>query len=108
ESGVLALVSTAFALVVAHVVTTALVALISTDADPVALDLSLNLRVLAFTAFLATLTVMIAGLVPAVRTTRVDPQLALKAQGRGLVEGHARFTLGKALVAGQVALSLVL
>jgi putative ABC transport system permease protein len=38
----------------------------------------------------------------------VDPQSAMKAQGRGVAEGHSRFSMGKALVVVQVALSLVL
>ena len=45
---------------------------------------------------------------PAWRTTRVDPQVAIRAHGRGVLEGGTRFTLGKALVLVQVALSLVL
>jgi putative ABC transport system permease protein len=47
--------------------------------------------------------------VPAWRGTRVDPQAAMKANARGVAEGGSgRFTLGKMLVAAQVALSLTL
>jgi predicted permease len=48
------------------------------------------------------------GLAPAWRATRVDPHAAMQATGRGVAEGHSRFTLGRALVVGQIALSLVL
>ena len=44
---------------------------------------------------------------PALRATRVQPNDALKAQGRGVV-GEGRLGLGSALVVLQVALSLVL
>jgi predicted permease len=64
--------------------------------------------VLAFTLAVAVATGILFGLAPAWRSTRVDPQMALKANGRGIAEGHSRFTFGKVLVVGQIALSLVL
>jgi putative ABC transport system permease protein len=71
------------------------------------LDLTLDVPVLGFTASVALLTGIGFGIAPAWQSTRVDPQSALKAGGRGLTEG-ARFGLGKLLVIVQVALSLVL
>src|SRR5690606_2352271 len=76
--------------------------------ESVALDLSLNARVLAFTSAVAGMTALSFGLIPAWRAGRVDPQSAMTANGRSIAEGHGRFTIGKALVAAQVALSLVL
>jgi len=76
--------------------------------ESVALDLSLNARVLAFTSAVAGMTALSFGLIPAWRAGRVDPQSAMTASGRSIAEGHGRFTIGKALVAAQVALSLVL
>ncbi|MDQ3950595.1 MAG: ABC transporter permease, partial [Gemmatimonadota bacterium] len=108
ESTLLALVGALAGLLVAHWATRGLVALISTDSAPLALDLSPNRRTLGFTVLVASVTAALFGLVPAWRATRVDPQTAMKATGRGVAEGHARFTLGKALVTAQVALSLVL
>jgi putative ABC transport system permease protein len=108
ESLLLALLGALAGLLVAHWATRGLVALIVTESTPVALDLSVNSRVLGFTVIVATITATLFGLIPAWRGTRVDPQTAMKAAGRGVAEGHARFTLGKALVAAQVALSLVL
>ena len=85
-----------------------LVRLISRSNELVSLDLGADRRVLVFTIAVATLTGLLFGLVPAWRAGRVDPQTAMKAQGRGVAEGHTRFGIGKVLVAAQVALSLVL
>src|SRR5207248_6354239 len=85
-----------------------LVRLLSRANRIVSLDLAVDQRVLLFTMAVATLTGLLFGLVPAWRAGRVDPQAAMKAQGWGVAEGHTRFTLGKALVAGQVSLSLAL
>lgn len=74
--------------------------------NKVFLDLSIDSRVLAFTTGVAILTAILFGLAPAWRATRVDPQSAMKANGRGVV--HGRFPVARALVVFQVALSLVL
>src|SRR5690606_35123870 len=108
ESALLAVLGAAAGLLVAHWGTRGLVALVSTGDFPLSLDLSLDARVLGFTALVTVVTTMIFGLVPAWRGTRVSPQAAMKASARGVAEGHSRFTLGKALVAAQVALSLPL
>ena len=85
-----------------------LVRLLSHSNQVLALDVALDTRVLLFTIGVATFTGLLFGLVPAWRAGRVDPQAAMKAQGRGVAEGHSRFNFGKALVTTQVALSLVL
>ncbi len=110
ESMVLALAGAAVGLAIARYGTRALVALMSPSdaANRVSLDLALNVRLLAFTILAATVTVILCGLFPAWRATRVSAQSAMKAQSRGVVEGHSRFRLGKALVVLQVALSLVM
>jgi predicted permease len=71
------------------------------------LDLTLDLRVLAFTATVAILTGLLFGIAPAWRGTRVQPQAAMKANARGVM-GSSRLGLGKLLVTAQVALSLLL
>lgn len=110
ESMVMALAGAAVGLVVARGGTQALVALIATPepGGALSLDLSLNARLLGFTALVATATVLLCGLYPAWRATRVSAQSAMRAQARGVIEGHRRFRLGKSLVVAQVALSLVL
>ena len=70
-------------------------------------DLSLDLRMLAFTAGVAVFTALLFGAAPAWKGASTDPQHAMKANSRGVVEG-GRFGFGKALVTAQVALSLLL
>jgi predicted permease len=84
-----------------------LVRQLSTSTTNVFLDLSLDWRVLGFTAAVAIATAVLFGMVPALRGMRVQPNEALKAQGRGVV-GDGRLGLGNVLVILQVALSLVL
>ena len=110
ESMVLAIAGAVVGLFVARAGTSTLVAMIATGhlSNTVSLDLALNWRTLAFTALVASVTVALCGLYPAWRATRVSAQSAMKAQARGVVEGHTRFRLGKSLVVAQVALSLVL
>ena len=108
ESLLLSLLGAAVGLGFAQWASRLIVGLLSTSARPIWLDLTPDLRVLAFTIGLATLTGVIFGLVPAWRASQVDPQLTLKAGGRGVLRSGIAQRLGRALVAGQVALSLVL
>jgi predicted permease len=63
--------------------------------------------VLAFTASVAVTVALLFGVVPALRASRAEPIDAIREHGRGTT-GQRRIGLGGALVAGQVALSLVL
>jgi hypothetical protein len=85
-----------------------LVNLLSTARNPVDIDLSLDLTVLAFTTAVAMVTGLLFGLAPALAATRVSARHALSENARGAVHGSSRFHLSKALVAAQVALSLTL
>ncbi len=86
----------------------ALVAFISTANRPVFVGLSPDWRVLGFTGALAVLTCLLFGLLPALRATYISPVAAMRAGGRSVTAGRERFSLRRALVATQVALSLVL
>ncbi len=72
------------------------------------LHLAIDLRVLIFTTGIAVGTGLLFGIAPAWRGTRANPQAAMNTNSRGIVEGHSRFGLGKALVIFQIALSLIL
>src|SRR5262249_55425153 len=72
------------------------------------LDLTPDVNVLGFTLAVGTLTGVLFGLAPAWRAARVDPHAVMKPSGRGVAEGHSRFSVGKALVVAQITLSLVM
>jgi putative ABC transport system permease protein len=74
----------------------------------VVLELALDWRVLGFTALLAVLTCVLFGLAPALKATRAGADNTLKGSGRGTMADRERGGLRRALVVGQVALSLVL
>jgi putative ABC transport system permease protein len=84
-----------------------LVQQLTTWRGAVSLDLSLDWRVLAFTAGLAAVTALIAGIVPALSVTGVAPGEAMKESARSIT-GDRRLSVRGALVVLQLALSLVL
>jgi putative ABC transport system permease protein len=107
ESLLLSFGGAALGVVFAQWGTRLLVGLLSTSRSSVFLNLSVDGRMLAFTAGVATLTGLLFGIAPAWRGTRVQPHTAMKANSRGVIEG-AGFGLAKMLVMIQVALSVVL
>jgi putative ABC transport system permease protein len=107
ESMVLSLTGAALGILFAQWGARLLVRLLSVGGSKVFLDLTIDSRVLAFTVGVSIFTALLFGLAPAWRGTAVNPQSAMKANGRGVIEG-SKFGLGKALVVAQVALSLVL
>ena len=84
-----------------------LVRQLTTPTNTVFLALSLDWRVLGFTAAVTVATAVLFGTAPAIRGTRLQPNDALKARGRG-VSGDGPTGIGHLLVVVQVALSLVL
>ena len=73
-----------------------------------ALGLSLDLRVLAFTLAASVLTAVLFGLAPAMRTSRTDLAGTLKDESASASSTREKRRLHQALVVGQVAISLVL
>jgi predicted permease len=72
------------------------------------IDLALNIRVLLFTTATALLTALAFGIAPALRATSMDPAARLHASSRHATTSRSGTRTGRALVAVQVALSLVL
>jgi predicted permease len=108
ESLLLALIGAVLGAALAQGLSRAMVAFLSTTSDPVFIDLSLDWRMLGFTAGLAIVTCVLFGLTPAIRVTSRKAGAMIKAAGRGMTAGRERFTLRRALAVAQVALSLVL
>ncbi|HEX8117110.1 MAG TPA: FtsX-like permease family protein, partial [Pyrinomonadaceae bacterium] len=108
ESMLLAAAGAALGALLAQYLSEVLVSLLSTERNPLFVNLTPDWRVLVFGAGAAVLTCALFGLAPALRAARVAPGAAMKAAGRGLTAGRERFGLRRALVVSQVALSLVL
>lgn len=108
ESLLLALLGAAIGALLAHNLSQVLVASLSTQHDPLFVDLGTDWRMLGFTMGLAVLTCILFGLAPALRTTRVTPGVVLKESTRGTTAGRSPFGLRRILVVSQIALSLTL
>jgi len=77
------------------------------DPPPYFVDFSLDWRVMLFAFGVAVLTAFIAGLLPALRASRLDVHDVLKDAGRGSA-GRGLTRLTRMLVIGEIALSCVL
>jgi predicted permease len=74
---------------------------------PLELDVRADVNVLLFTAAITLLTILLSGLVPALRAMRTAPASSLRQAGSAS-ENKSRRLFGKGLVVAQVALSVVL
>lgn len=107
ESLVISASGAAVGLVFAQWAARLLLAQLATPRMRVFMDLSIDWRVLGFTAAAGVATALLFGLLPALRTSRVQPGEALNLQTRRIVgPGSAR--VGSVLVVAQIALSLML
>ena len=106
ESVLLACCGGILGLVIAKWAGGVLLALLSSGREPINLELQLDVRVLAFTALICVVSGILFGLAPALRATRTDLLSSLKQPSSGA--SGRKLTTGKVLVAGQVALCLLL
>jgi predicted permease len=83
-----------------------LVVMASSGPEALPVNVSPNLRVLGFTLAASLLSALIFGIAPALRGSKLDPGSSLK--GKNITRHVFQGPFGKALVVGQVALSLVL
>jgi predicted permease len=105
EALVLALLGSGAALLLAGVAVAALPQITLPGGIPLAgLDITVDTRVIAFAAALAAFACVAFGLLPAWHATRPAPASAL----HGGTQSHARYRLRAGLLAGQVALCIVL
>lgn len=107
ESILLGVLGGALGLLIAAWGSRALVSLFSPDANRMAFEVVINARVFAYTAALSLLTGVLFGLIPAWRGARADLMAAMKQRTSGGNDRNSH-RVGKSLVAGQLAVSLVL
>ena len=106
ESLVLACLGTALGLLCASWGADVLLQFYSTPDGTIAVGADPDFRIVLFTAALAIATAMVAGCIPALRSTQVDVAPALRSSGGAVVSEQPR--LRKTLVVAQVALSFLL
>ena len=106
ESVLLAFCGGALGLVVAKWAGRVLLTLLSSGSQHINLQLHMDARVLGFTASVCLVSGILFGLAPALRATRTDLLSALKQSVSGA--SGRKLTASKVLVAGQVALCLLL
>lgn len=85
-----------------------LVELVSTSSNPVTVALGVDGRVVAFTAGVIALTAIAFTLPPIVRAVRMDPGPALESGALHALGDRRPAGIARALIAAQVALSMVL
>lgn len=107
ESALLASLGTALGFALAFAGSRFMVGMMGRGDRPMTLDLSPDLTILAFTAAAGALTTLVFGLAPALRATAIEPFATLRESSAG-AGGGKTIGLARALVVGQVALSLVL
>jgi putative ABC transport system permease protein len=108
ESMLLAASGAILGAALAAVISRSLIAFLTTEQNHMFVGLGTDWRVLGFTGSMAILTCILFGLAPALRATKVAPASVMRASGRGLTTGRERFSLRRALVVAQVAMSMVL
>jgi predicted permease len=107
ESLILALSGGALGVAFASIANRLLLHMISGGPETIPLDVSIDLRLLAFTFAVTVATAILFGTLPAIRATNIQLTDVLK-DGRGPQAAGARNPFARALVVSQVALSLVL
>jgi predicted permease len=108
ESLLLSVTGAVLGLGLARLGTSLLLALIARHGAPVALDVVLDSRLLAFTILVAVGTGVLFGVAPAWRSVQLDPQQVLKTGGAASTATARLLIAGRVLVVLQVGLSLVL
>ena len=106
ESIVLVATGTASGLLFARWATHAMTTALSTTTGRIVFDARLDWRLLAFAIGITTATVLLFGMVPALRAAGVDPIEGLKVHGRGIAGGRRGMSSG--LLVAQTAVSLAL
>ena len=108
ESALLAAGGGALGVILAFAGSASLVSLMSHSTSTIQLDVHPDIRVLAFTGLVSLIAVLIFGLVPSSRASRLDLSQAVKGGGQALTVVPGRFRMTEGLVIAQIALSLVL
>lgn len=108
ESVLLAVGGGAFGVTVAFWGSNAVAEIMSHSISAIHLDVRPDMRILAFTALISLVAVIVFGLIPAWRASRLDLSQAVQEGDRATTVAPRRSRIGEGLVIPQIALSLVL
>jgi macrolide transport system ATP-binding/permease protein len=108
ESLVLAGSALVGAILVAHWCRNLLVLLVPPRSGPIFMKGELDWRVLALSAGVCVLSILLFGMIPAFQTSNLDVSGALKCESAGVIGTRGKSRLRSALILLQVALSFVL
>jgi macrolide transport system ATP-binding/permease protein len=108
ETLVLASIALVGGILVAHWCRNLLVLLIPPRAGPIFMKGELDWRVLALSAAVCLISILLFGTIPALQTSNLDISSALKCESVGVIGTRGKSKLRSALILLQVALSFVL
>jgi predicted permease len=108
ESLVLALAGAAVGVLLAYAGIRGIIAVVPPNTIPDEAKIEINGMVLLFTLGVSMLSALLFGIAPALHASSLDILAVLKEAGRGAAGGRGQRLLRGALVAGEVALSLML
>ena len=108
ESALLGAAGAVLGLAIAAIGGPILVRILSESDAPLILDVTPDGRVVVFTAAIAFASALLAGVLPAIRTARSELTLGFHSDARSGVLTRESTRWGQALIAAQVALSLLL
>jgi putative ABC transport system permease protein len=108
EGVLLSVVGAGLGLLIARALSRFLVSFLVIESDPTFVALPQDFRVFAFTAALAILTCLVFASAPVLRAARTPAGEVLKSGSRNVTSSRSRLTLRHALVATQIAVSLML
>jgi predicted permease len=108
ESALLAAIGATLGVALAQPLSRALVTALNTSQNSIHLTIAPDWRVLLFAAAVSIATCVLFGSLPAMRNANAEPIASMKSGERGVVGNRERFTVQRAMVIAQVAVSMVL
>lgn len=108
ESALLAICGAVCGVVLAQPLAQALLRSLNTSHNSIHLVIAMDWRVLLFAAGTGVLTCVLFGTLPAMRSASTAPIGSMKSGERGIVGNRERFSVQRAMVITQVAVSMVL
>jgi len=108
ESALLAMIGAALGVALAQPLSKALVNTLNTSQNSIHLTIFPDWRVMLFAVMVSVATCVVFGTLPAIRNANTEPIASMRSGERGVVGNRERFTMQRAMVITQIAVSMVL